>query len=648
MRFLFTLGALCATGTALAAEDTSSIETVVVTASRVPMPPRNLAVNLSVIDRQDIERSSATSLSELLAGQAGVTSLSLDSTNNGSVGLRGFGIAGPSNTQILLNGIKLNENDLSGPRIGQIPLSAVEKIEIVRGSGAVLYGSGAVGGVINIITRGSQSGGLLEAKVGSFSTAALNAHYQIADGGNSLKAGIYYLDSDHWRRNNREQTRSGNLEGNLQLGAARVTANLTSERERLRLPGPRRIDSSRNLDQMASDPRGTASPDDHSWIDTDRAQISVDKSVDNVRLLGDIGWRRKTGFIHYGGQYPWNDRREISTLSISPRLAWRHQLAGMSGDLIAGLDISRATADRFGGATDQLDASGGSEQKTRALYIDQTTAISHQTRLNLGVRHERSHHQVRGFTPADNTDSLTAWQVGLRQQLTEAINAYGRIGKSFRFANADELADNANLRPQTGRDVELGIEYTTAAWYGRAAVFQIKLNDEIHYNPLAGTYGQNINLDPSSRQGLELESRLRTGAIDWHGNYSYTRSRYDGGRYGAVSLDGNDLPLTPRHKFNLSVGMPVAEGTRLDLDWQLVSRSRLDNDQANQATWLAGYGVVGVKLSHQRGPWQLSLSGQNLTDQRYASYGVKSSFGSAYNVYPNQGRAFYLTGAYRF
>ena len=93
----------------------------------------------------------------LISREAGVQTSSLSARVNGAgttVDMRGFGVTGPSNTLILLNGRRLNDWDLPGFDLSTIDRKSIERIEITRGnSGAVLYGDGAVGGVINIVTR---------------------------------------------------------------------------------------------------------------------------------------------------------------------------------------------------------------------------------------------------------------------------------------------------------------------------------------------------------------------------------------------------------------------------------------------------------------------------------------------------------------
>ena len=130
-------------------------ETIVVTPSRFPQALSGQTANTTVITRQDIEDSPQSTLPEILAQQAGIGMRDLygNQAAASTVDLRGFGAAAGQNTLILLDGRRLNDIDLSAIDWSALPLSAIERIEIVRGGSSVLHGAGAVAGVINIITR---------------------------------------------------------------------------------------------------------------------------------------------------------------------------------------------------------------------------------------------------------------------------------------------------------------------------------------------------------------------------------------------------------------------------------------------------------------------------------------------------------------
>jgi len=134
-----------------------------------------VGASTSVITSQDIERSPSQSLPDILAQQVGVQVTHVTGSPTGvndMVDVRGFGAFAQSNVLVLVNGRRYQDFDLQGFDFSQIPINSIERVEITRGmSGTVLYGDGAIGGVINIVTKtasGAPFSGRVEGAVGSY------------------------------------------------------------------------------------------------------------------------------------------------------------------------------------------------------------------------------------------------------------------------------------------------------------------------------------------------------------------------------------------------------------------------------------------------------------------------------------------------
>ena len=194
------------------------LDAVTVTASRVPTDGRQ-PVQVSVLTAEQIARSSATTVQDLLSAQAGIHVLNATgAAAQASVDLRGFGLTGPSNTLILIDGVPQNNNDLSAPSLDTVPLSRIDRIEIVRGSGSVQYGGGATGGVINIITReGSGSGerpvsASATATAGSYGLRQLDAAIGVQTDKLAVEVYGQSLRTDNYRDNNRSEEHTSELQ----------------------------------------------------------------------------------------------------------------------------------------------------------------------------------------------------------------------------------------------------------------------------------------------------------------------------------------------------------------------------------------------------------------------------------------------------
>ncbi len=154
-RFILAAALLLPTPRALpAGESPTALPDVLVSATRSAQSNVTVPASITIISREEIARSGARNLAEVLRGRGSVQVI--DSFGDGSrttVGMRGFGESANANTLIMVDGRRLNNIDISDPDLNSISLKDVERVEIIHGSAGTLFGDQAVGGVINVITR---------------------------------------------------------------------------------------------------------------------------------------------------------------------------------------------------------------------------------------------------------------------------------------------------------------------------------------------------------------------------------------------------------------------------------------------------------------------------------------------------------------
>ncbi|MDR1228308.1 MAG: TonB-dependent receptor [Azoarcus sp.] len=165
--------------------DVAELDTVVVTATRQETRASDVLADVTVIDREEIGRSGQETIVDLLARQPGIQV----NTSGGAGTASSFYIRGANSdqTKVLVDGIPINSVDLSGSPLRFMPLGDVERIEILRGPAATLYGADAIGGVIHIITRRGKPGLRAEASAGYGSHATRKATAGLSGG------------DEHWR-----------------------------------------------------------------------------------------------------------------------------------------------------------------------------------------------------------------------------------------------------------------------------------------------------------------------------------------------------------------------------------------------------------------------------------------------------------------
>ncbi|MCU0930326.1 MAG: TonB-dependent receptor plug domain-containing protein [Serpentinimonas sp.] len=178
-----------------------------VTATRFAEPLATLPLGVSIITAEEIRVSGATTVNEAVMRLLGVPGRQdLYGGGDYNLDLRGFGSTADSNQVVVLDGVRLNEADLGGTRLAGINIDTVERIEVLRGNGAVLYGEGATGGVIVITTKAGngterRNTASLYTALGSYDTQELRASATLAAGGFSVDVAAQDRRSDNHRDN---------------------------------------------------------------------------------------------------------------------------------------------------------------------------------------------------------------------------------------------------------------------------------------------------------------------------------------------------------------------------------------------------------------------------------------------------------------
>lgn len=661
---------------------------VVVTATRFRDRYVDKPVNVTVITSDDIQASTAKTVPDLLSEQAGIALHDFFGNNAATtmVDLRGFGATGGQNTLILIDGRRAADIDLSGVQWSALPLAAIERIEIVRGAGSVLYGDGATGGVVNIITKSPltlRNSASIQARAGSYATteAQINANYFGSNAGFNATAANFESDGYRVNNHNRQTNAQADLRWLTEQGD--LALKVGADRQGIRLPGARTVQPSAGVNQLATDRRGTNTPLDYAQRDGNRASLDWRRNTAFGEFNIGAGYRDKaqTSFFDFGG---FSDFRviDLDVWSFTPRVKIAQPLAGLANTLVAGFDWYRwdyrlrrsNSAANIGQPINTVDAT----QDNKAVYLHNTTRLSERLTVSAGARSERLSIDANDFfDPAapgsafgsgalagSQRESEYAYEAGARYQLGAASALIGKLGRSYRFATVDEIYETSPqftnqfqfLRPQTARAYEIGYETRPASGWLRATLFVIDVTDEIHLDAFSTGIG-NTNLPPLRRRGLELEGRwpafrtLTLGAA-----YSYTEARFregalPGGPFTqqGVAIAGKAVPLVPRHKASLTASWAIDGRTRLNAAVAYVGAQFMDNDEGNTGVRIPAYTVADLKLVHRRGPWRASAAVNNLTNEKYYNYAVRSQFvPDRYNAYPLPERNFTMTLEYTF
>ncbi|MFT6969089.1 MAG: iron complex outermembrane receptor protein [Cellvibrionaceae bacterium] len=584
-------------------------------------------VSLSVITQKDIQLSGANTLTEVLRKQAGIQIKDkIGGGNRASISLRGFGENSVNNVLIVVDGRKLNNPSIEAPLLTSVSLKDIERIEVIQGSGGVLYGDQAVGGVINIITKKFQKEQLYVSTTQGthdLETYKIGAS-QTFDNGIAYRLSGEKRQSDNYRDNN--ESDYGNVFA--EIGYDTTWGNINYEKthveDNLNLPG------SLSFDQIAENRRQTNTPNNYSnnIIDIDSLTSSLFVN-ENIKLNTDISLRDGKGEYSFGTPTSQNTKVRI----ISSKVIGDWVLPQGNINFIGGYED--ITSDYNSGSFTDI------ENTQESLYAQLSYPIVNGLHIVGGAR--RTENKDKNFINNNkNNDSLTATEIGLNYR-TSMGRLFVRRAEAFRFANADEYTFAALdpgtdfLKPQESTSYEAGYEYNKNNTLVNVLIYDLTIDDEIYYEPSDGTgRGKNVNLEETNRQGILVELGMGLNpAINIGGSLGYSKAELRAG-----SFNGNEVGGTNRESVSAFVGYKLKQNVNLYLDAIYTGSRFASGDEANKLDKQPSYTLVNFSASWAAGPLDFGLRINNLNDKKYLAY--YSEFGR----FPASERTIEFTLAY--
>ena len=583
--------ALIGPATSLALESEEANETVLITASRTAQTADEALASVTVITRQEIEQSQAQSIQELLAGRAG-----LDIVNRGGYGKSSsLFMRGTSNGHVLylIDGVKVGSATLGETAFQHLPLSQIERIEIVRGPRSSLYGSEAIGGVVQIFTRqGTKDyNTVAEAGVGSdmLRQGSVNTSGQL--GGSRYNIGLGALKTDGIDTiNDSENDDDGysNQSGSLRL--------------------QHRFDNGLEIDASLMHAEGTTEYDGFTNI-TDFIQQSAALSASQT--INDY-W-----FTQLSAGQSRDDTANYKDATFYSRFATARRSVNWQNDIFIGDDQTLTLgADFQRDIIDTTTAYAETERNNRGIF-GQYQARFGDHDLSLSLRNDDN--EAFG---TKNTGSL-AWGY----QVTPATRIFASHGTGFKTPTFNDLyypagpysEGNPDLVPEESASTEIGMRQQ----YDHASVelnaYHNRIDNLIEWAPGSDSIWRPNNVNEASIRGVEL--RVNTTLLDWQSSAEIS--------WVDATDRGTDKQLQLRAKNSLKLDAQRDFG-KASYGVSLIAQGKRYADAANTTT-LGGYGIVNL-----RGQWALAkqwtLKGHinNIGNKRYETVADYNSLGTTF------------------
>ena len=547
--------------------------------------------NITIISKEDLKLYQNKSLPKIIESYSGISTRSTAAGYDGvytTLDMRGFGEVAKSNTLILINGRRLNDIDMSTIN-SHIPTDSIERIEIIRGgSAATLYGSGAVGGAINIVTNNEDINNSLKTSIGSYGNKSgdlslftkINDHSSVSFFGSQTSNSNYRDAADFDESNILLNMRN-------EFDNVAVSIDVMSMENEKDLPGGRikggevynyhicnRYEDSktaRNLGGSSVQNGNSCNTErrvDYANTEMDTINASVSIPVNDLnKIFINAGYRDKKDKSFFGANANTastpdnNDRYTVTTIdgnNFNSRYETKQINETHSNILSIGYDFAHSFYDstKHRKEDEAMGQQIFADLKVRSLYFQNTTYINESDlSISLGYRDEKSMFGARddidktapGFadveyfgvfypvtydmTTHNDTTSNQAFNVGFEKKLNRELSLYAGYAESFRIPNIDERVASSspkttfNLKSQESEGYDIGLRYFRNDLNVDASYYVIDTTNEIQLRN-----NINANIDPIERKGLDIDFGYSFDQSNkLRGSFSYTIAEFTAG-----------------------------------------------------------------------------------------------------------------------
>ena len=556
------------------------VDNILVTATRTSQTLAETMAQAVIISRDDIEAAGMVSLAELLQRRAGVAIRATGGPGQpASVFMRG---ANGAHTLVLIDGMRVGSSTSGATALENIAPDMIERIEIVKGPRSGLYGSDAIGGVIQIFTRRAKaSGAYVGFGAGTFAAQHMAGGLTLVGGDTTftLVAGRQKINAPS-ATNDSAGSFTFNADGdpyqntNGKIGVAhRINATDEVRLDVWQSQGKTAFDSGAgNAETVNKQTLFGASLQFHNQLSAHwRSRLVIGQTVDDITIIAAFGGKFKTRQNQY---------------------TWQHDASFGGLDGTAGFERRDENVSATTGYTRRV-------RSTDALFLAGSKKMDAWS-LSANLRHDRE--QQFG---ARNTGGVTA---GV--QLSTSQFLYASAATAFRAPSFNDLYfpgfSNAALQPEKSRSSEIGWRLTQPGVRVNAAIFDNQIENLIAFDFVTS---KPQNVQRARIRGMETAVDATLAGIDWRLQLT-TQNPKD-------EATGKQLRSRARLFGALGAGQTLgAWRWRVDA---VVNGARFDSANEAPASRMGGYTLLNAQLAYAiNRRWQLDVTGNNLGDRVYA------------------------------
>lgn len=599
------------------------------------------AASYDIYTADDILTSKSDTLYEFLNQHTQITTMpSFGNPFTQRLDLRGFGIEnGHQNIVVTIDGRRLNNIDQLPQMLSVIPIDSVEKIEIVKGSGAALFGDNATAGVINITTR-QYEGLYAKLMAGNNNVSHMSAgggygneYFRISAFANQEKSGgVRKVDA------------KGNLDENSKQDTIARVALYPIDVLELRLATSKsdiqaKYASAQTKGEFEKNPTALGSAGSSSEVRLD--SISTEYGLtfrpnDAVEFTVDGSGEAKE---NENVTYSYTSEYDYKTLRTT--LLYKNPVA----DLLVGFD-------RFDGTRE------GASDETTKYNEGQFAQLSKEMDSHTFTASTRTESVTYTYDPTSGTKlekdtDLDAYEVGYNYRFDDRSSIFVNYGKSFKAPNIDDFfttnwvynaitssydpttSFNGFMDPTTVKTLNVGFSRISESNKLKVTLFDSRLENEIFLSDfsLFNTFGTNTNIDESSKRGVELYDKyLVSEQLYALLNYTYVDATIEKESEANGAYEGNTLTGTSQHTATLGVGYTPDHASKVILTHKYRSEAYALNDIGNDFARQPAYHSTDLTGTYAYGDFELFLNVTNLFEHKNGLYVIKRAPNADYTA----------------
>lgn len=589
---------------------------------------RNIANTVSVVTAEEILEKNYQSVSEILEDIPSVNLIG--SSKNPIVDMRGQGKRANANVQILIDGVASNLLDSSHANtpINIVPVENIAKIEVIPGGGAILYGSGTRGGIINIITKdgSGERGGFLRSEVTSYGGRELDGSYGDSIGNLSLSTNFNINDYKGYRDGDELDSRSLDITGKYKIDDKQrvmakysyydgkgtspraLTREMLSDRESNGLIG--KYDKLQKNDTR----RGEFNLKYNFEINenTDFEMTAFYQKTD-IKDINDYDY--KSNGIPMGMEVTNNMKFSDEKYGVKPKVKIGY---GDKNQLIVGYDYIENNLKRdsrqkiFSPEFYKNDM----KKRTDSIFLLNRNPIGN-FEFTQGLRYEHADYDIsRGYKKLNGNGEVTsstdiderremdnwAYEMVGNYLYSDTGNIYAKWEKGFTSPTPSQLVDKLdgiyvqnNLKSEIYTTYELGFKDYLVGSFVKGAVFYTESKDEITTENYAGMNFRNFNIGKTRRYGFEFSAQQEYGKFTLSEGYSFIKTKIL--EDSNSEIVGKEIADIPQNRFNL--GIKYQATPKLDISWNTVYQSAVYLNNENSGGKANSYVVTDLVANYQ-------------------------------------------------